>query len=183
MDIAAIDLLNSDWHDYRGSGRRVDRLDDPEWLKIFVSRWGLDAAGTPGENVRASLKDLRALLRRIVEAVSRGTEPHSRDFQEFNKVLALSPVVRRLVPTGGGYTLEPVPLEKGWDWARAEIARGFAEVLAHGDPSRFKICENPDCFWVFYDESRNRSRRWCEDTCGNLLKVRRFRERRKGTTP
>lgn len=36
-----------------------------------------------------------------------------------------------------------------------------------------------------YDESRNRTRRWCEaGACGNLLKVRQFRERqaRRGAT-
>jgi hypothetical protein len=34
-----IDLLNSDWHDYRGSGGREDRLDDPAWLGRFLAPW------------------------------------------------------------------------------------------------------------------------------------------------
>ena len=179
MDIAAIDLINSDWHDYRGSGRRIDRLDDPAWLASFLSRWGFDGAGAPGKDVRASLKSLRALLRRIVEAVSKGAQPSAGDLQQFNRVLSSAPAVRQLVSTASGFSLESAPVEKGWDWVRAEIAWGLAETLAQGDPSRFKICQNPDCLWVFYDESKNRSRRWCEDTCGNLLKVRRFRERHR----
>ncbi len=36
------------------------------------------------------------------------------------------------------------------------------------------------CGWVFYDRSKNRSRKWCEQaTCANLMKVRRFRQRHR----
>ncbi|WP_141639042.1 CGNR zinc finger domain-containing protein, partial [Paenibacillus riograndensis] len=39
---------------------------------------------------------------------------------------------------------------------------------------------NPDCLWVYYDDTRNRSKRYCDDKmCGNLMKVRRFRARKK----
>jgi hypothetical protein len=50
---------------------------------------------------------------------------------------------------------------------------------------RLKAC--PDCEWVFYDHSRNGSKRWCVMTaeseggrsCGTLAKVRAFRARAK----
>jgi predicted RNA-binding Zn ribbon-like protein len=52
--------------------------------------------------------------------------------------------------------------------------------LETGEPGRLKACENVDCFWVFYDNSRNRTRRWCDSRgCGNLIKVRRFRAKRR----
>ncbi|XEC93808.1 CGNR zinc finger domain-containing protein [Paenibacillus tarimensis] len=36
------------------------------------------------------------------------------------------------------------------------------------------------CRWIYDDESRSRTRSRCDDKrCGNLIKVRRFRERRK----
>lgn len=45
------------------------------------------------------------------------------------------------------------------------------------DPSsrgRVRLCEAPDCEWLFYDGSRNRSRRWCDmRQCGNRMKARR----------
>ncbi len=62
----------------------------------------------------------------------------------------------------------------------AAIAASFASVLVRGDRARVKICANPDCGWVLYDESRNRTRRWCDvKECGNLIKVRLFRARRR----
>ena len=57
------------------------------------------------------------------------------------------------------------------------IARDAAELLI-GDPRRIKRCPNHECLWLFYDASKNLSRRWCAmDDCGTLDKVRRFRGR------
>lgn len=171
--------MNSDWRDWRGSGRTEDRLDNPEWLRAFLTRWGLDRAGTPDAGARASLKELRSLMRRIVETVSGGRDPSAGDLSHLNQVLAAAPSVFRLIRSGSRYEMEEAPLARDWNWVRAEIARGLADIIANRDPTRFKICENPDCQWVFYDESKNRSRRWCGEPCGNLLRVRKFREKRR----
>jgi predicted RNA-binding Zn ribbon-like protein len=41
-----------------------------------------------------------------------------------------------------------------------------------------RVCPNPDCRWMFYDHSKNRSGRWCQMAeCGNRAKVRAYRER------
>jgi predicted RNA-binding Zn ribbon-like protein len=54
------------------------------------------------------------------------------------------------------------------------------DAQADGTWSRLKICANSDCQWAFYDASRNRRGTWCEmSVCGNRLKNRRFRARRK----
>jgi predicted RNA-binding Zn ribbon-like protein len=55
--------------------------------------------------------------------------------------------------------------------------------IADGTWSRLKAC--PDCRWVFYDHTRNASKRWCLMTaggpggrsCGSIAKVRAYRER------
>ncbi len=44
--------------------------------------------------------------------------------------------------------------------------------------ARVRLCEAPDCVWLFYDGSRNRSRRWCDmRQCGNRMKARRHYRR------
>ncbi|WP_459502326.1 CGNR zinc finger domain-containing protein [Bacillus sp. C1] len=51
---------------------------------------------------------------------------------------------------------------------------------------RLKAC--PDCCWVFYDHSRNGSKRWCGmyaggkegRACGTIAKVKNYRAKRKG---
>ncbi|MDI6870551.1 MAG: CGNR zinc finger domain-containing protein [Bacillota bacterium] len=181
MKFAFLELLNSDWHDYRGSGRSEDRIEDPSWLDRFLSRWGWKTVGLPDRAGRDDLRALRSLLRRLSEDFSTGRHPSEQDLAALNAVLAKTPTVQRVTRAGeAGYRVEQVPLQKDWDWVLGEIAASFVELLVHHDPRRIKVCENPDCGWVFYDESRSRTRRWCDARgCGNLLKVRRFRRRRR----
>ncbi len=183
MDFACLDLLNSEWHDYRGTGRTEDRLENLDWLNEFLSRWGLDVAGPPVYAAKAALVSLRSLLRRMVEDLGAGRQPSDNDLNKLNAILVAAPVACRLARNEEGYQVEQVPLKRDWNWILAEIAVSFVELLAFYDPLRIKVCENPDCGWVFYDESKNRSRRWCEGSgCGNLLKVRRFRARQKAAS-
>jgi predicted RNA-binding Zn ribbon-like protein len=179
VEWACLDLLNSDSRGCTDRSRDDDLLDDPRWLEGFLSRWGFQAAGSPDAGARASLGALRSLLRRIVMSFSAGEGVSARDLARLNEFLEASPAVQRIREVEGGYAAEYVPLRRDWAWVCAEIAREFAREMEHGEPSRFKMCANPACRWFFYDESRNRSRRWCARDCGNLVKVREFRARRR----
>jgi len=60
------------------------------------------------------------------------------------------------------------------------LAESALQMLTSPRLDRLSRCGNETCHWLFLDETRNRSRRWCEmASCGNLLKVRRHRERRR----
>ncbi|TQS41802.1 CGNR zinc finger domain-containing protein [Cryptosporangium phraense] len=65
----------------------------------------------------------------------------------------------------------------------AEALRGrvLAEVLlaqARGDWDRLKLCGFGPCDLAFYDQSKNRSARWCSARCANRVNLPRSRERR-----
>jgi len=183
MDISSsdplwADLINSDWRDYRGSGAREDRISNDSWIRPFLTRAGW-SGGLPDSAGRAHLRDLRSLLRRMVDTLIAGKEIRAADLRAFNRVLADSPAVSRLERKGSAWRLSQGPTAPGFEQVPAAIAFSFASMLAEGDPTRIKVCANPDCGWVIYDESHNRTRRWCDvKECGNLIKVRRFRARR-----
>jgi predicted RNA-binding Zn ribbon-like protein len=175
-----IDFLNSDWRDWRGSGRRENRLDKPDWMEQFFQQWDLHAPFPADEPHKLALLELRERMRSMVESIASGGSLATEDLSELNRVLALAPSHTRVIPAEEGYCLEQVSLVEGWDQVMARIAGSFADLLAHQDVRRIKICDNDDCKWVYFDESKNRVRRWCNDKmCGNLMKVRRFRERQK----
>jgi predicted RNA-binding Zn ribbon-like protein len=49
-----------------------------------------------------------------------------------------------------------------------------------GQLDRLKMCESPECHWVFFDRTKPANRRWCSSNrCGNRQKVRAFRERHR----
>ncbi|MGD8191340.1 CGNR zinc finger domain-containing protein [Brevibacillus ginsengisoli] len=180
MEHICIDFMNSDWRDWRGSGRREDRLDKESWLAEFLGHWNLTAPLPVDADMRQVLGQLRDRLRAMVEAVVDDQVLNEADVDLLNRVMKRVSAYHRLVPEGKSYRMELVPLGNAWDLVLERIAVSFTQLLAAGDLRRIKICMNEDCRWIFFDESRNRTRRWCDDACcGNLLKVRRFRERQK----
>lgn len=58
-------------------------------------------------------------------------------------------------------------------------------AAADGRWRRLKAC--PDCRWIFYDHTRNASKRWClmyaggpdGRACGTIAKVRQYRQKQK----
>lgn len=178
VDVPALALVNSE--ERYGLGPLRDRLEEPAWLEAFLSAHGLDLAGPPTPAARARLVRLRALLRDSIQAIAAGKAPKAGDLDELNGFIAARPATPRLVRAGGAFRLDAMPEKTDWTWVLGEIALSFARLLAEGDLRRLKVCDNGDCAWAFYDESKNRSRRWCSATeCGNLIKVRRFRERQR----
>ena len=60
------------------------------------------------------------------------------------------------------------------------VASSAAELLTSAALEDTRECDSEGCGWLFLDTSRSRRRRWCDmRDCGNLAKVRRFRERRR----
>ncbi|MEV4087683.1 CGNR zinc finger domain-containing protein [Nonomuraea fuscirosea] len=61
-------------------------------------------------------------------------------------------------------------------------AEAALDVLRTADLTRVRRCPTHEggCGWLFLDQSRNGSRRWCRMAdCGNTAKARRLTERRR----
>jgi len=181
MEWMCLDFINSDWRDWRGSGRRANRLADADWRDWFAQKWALPQLAAPDAAGMAALLALREAMRRMIESLNAGEPFAGPDMDTLNAALAAAPHHMRLRYDDGILLVERVTKAQGWTEASGKAAASFAEMVTTEDSRRVKICDNEDCRWVFFDESRSRTKRWCDDKCcGNLLKVRRFRERRKG---
>lgn len=69
-------------------------------------------------------------------------------------------------------------LAEGW----AGFAAGLLVPLTQLDSvrARLRFCANPRCRWLFLDGSDSHTRRWCDAAaCGNRVKVRRHRARKR----
>jgi predicted RNA-binding Zn ribbon-like protein len=68
------------------------------------------------------------------------------------------------------------------DAALGRLLAPIPAAAADGSWQRTKICPSDTCRWAFFDESRNRSRRWCSmEVCGNREKGKAFRSRHAGS--
>lgn len=83
----------------------------------------------------------------------------------------------------------------GFGWARIEgnelegplwpVALSATGLLTSGNLERVKECPVGEggCVWLFYDASKNKSRRWCSMAdCGSRAKMRRMYARRRSAS-
>ena len=61
-----------------------------------------------------------------------------------------------------------------------ETALAMVDVIRADEMSRLGVCADSDCEGVVLDLSRNRSRRFCSNTCGNRAAVAAYRARQSG---
>lgn len=61
----------------------------------------------------------------------------------------------------------------------ATVAMAFANVVVRHGRDRIGLCAATDCAHVFVDTSRNRSRRYCSETCASRTTVSAYRKRQR----
>ena len=178
-----------------GSSRRAgpfrERLQDYEDLVVWAGRVGLleqadaatlraEAAERPNDAARvlARARTLREAIYRIFSAHAVGAEPSPEDVDELNRALADGGRFRRMRRVAEGWAWTWDRGDEALAWPLWPVAQSAAELLTEADPERIKECGSDNCNWLFYDVSKNRSRRWCEmSDCGNRAKQRRHRHR------
>lgn len=175
-----LDFVNSKFNEIAEGREQYDRLELTEWRRWFLERWQLPASAEIPQTTLRRLKALRKDLRDALE--KRRVSPSV--LRRFNAVLAATPQVWRLgqMPDAGRRAQPAVrlePLRPGWDAVMTRIVLSYAELAGSGDIQRVKRCGNPNCSFLLFDDSVNRTRRWCDPaSCGNLVRVRRFRASR-----
>lgn len=176
-----IEFTNSELYD--GRGNLDDRLLDDLWRAAFLERWSLGRFAPLDETELQELIDLRFAIRSIAESLRADRLPTWQQLRFINDALATSPVRFELSGARDRLELNEVPIaDSGSRVVAGAIALSIARFLANGESERLKMCDNPGCRWVFHDDTKNRSRRWC-GPCGNIDKVRRFRQRQHDPQP
>lgn len=150
------------------------KADDAERL-LSRARRRQDEAG----RVLARARALRELLHDTFLATSTDRAPSAATLDALSAHL------------GGWYCHgKLVPGEGSLQWAYAgrdelervlwEVARAASRLLTSSRLSRVRPCDAANCGWWFLDDTKNRSRRWCDmKICGNREKLRRFRDRHR----
>lgn len=125
---------------------------------------------------------LREALYRTFSALAQGRDPPEGDISRLSSALRPALCQRRLARSGGGYALSWEDPPGALDAPLWRVALSAVELLTSGpDLERVRICgmhDTRECSWVFMDNTRARTRRWCSmKDCGNKAKARRHYER------
>ena len=156
-------------------------------------RWAEHAGALNGEKARRLLRVagarpsevadaferaviLRETIYRVFSAVAEGERPETADLEALTAAHLEALAHHRIVATRDGF---------GWRLADEDglarpvwpVSLSATRLLTSGELARVKACptEEGGCAWLFYDESKNRSRRWCSMVgCGSRVKMRRM---------
>lgn len=129
---------------------------------------------------------LREAIYRLFLARVKGRAVQAADLEVLNAALARALAHRRLVPAEEpccALAWEDVP--GALDVVVWPVAVSAAELLTSGtELARVSVCglyDEQECGWLFVDETRSHTRRWCSmKDCGNRAKARRHYQRLKG---
>ena len=154
----------------------ADRLAEADGLAHWLHAEGLPPLPTAGGNL-ARIVAFRERLHGLTRAHTTG-EPAATDLDALADLL--TPVRFTAVAGSGGLDLE-VDAPRGSDHLLGLFALAVVDAQYRGTWPRLKACVH--CGWVVYDNSRNRSGRWCSMTaCGGREHARTYR-RRRSTQP
>lgn len=168
----ALDFANT--VSWRQTAREKDHLATLAGLAVWAIGTGLiapDEAALLAPAALAHAHRLRAAIRAAVEAAIAGNDaaPARADLVD---LLRQSLASARLV----GDPAE-VAYDRPQDRIIGPVALAAVDLLRGPDLDRLKMCPQDDCHWLFLDQTRNRSRRWCDmAACGNRAKVARHRK-------
>lgn len=119
---------------------------------------------------------LREAMARVLLARTEGRPAASEDLRAIDAEYARTASFARLSATDDGFAWTLDSSAPALDAALRPLVESAVALLTSGRLSRLRRCGNSTCYWLFLDETKNCSRRWCEmASCGNVMKVRRHR--------
>ncbi len=174
----ALDFANT--VDDPGGPADFDHLGDVERCREWARHRGLLEPSTAGpqaaeERALRELRRLRGVVQAGFTAVAHGRPFPDPEWRELRRAVAHAVAHADLAVDG-----ERVVLRWPGDGLGAigdAVAQAAYDLLTGDHLARVKVCAG--CHWLFLDQSKNGSRRWCSmEDCGTSAKMRRYVARR-----
>ena len=176
-----IDFINT--VSWRGRAQSIERLNSYADVLSCCYAWGLLSkrqmvalSNFPPAKATAALvraRSFREATRNVLLAAARREKPAVADMDFVNAVLARARA-RQVLHVGDGRLSWQIVETPDADLPLRLVALSFADLIGSDDVCCLRECDGAGCGWMFLDETKNHSRRWCAmNDCGNREKARR----------
>lgn len=167
---AALDLVHTGGDGELAVWEIVHTVEDlRRFLAVILELDELDADGSDLPAMRV----LRAAITSAAYGLAAGESPRPQDITAINAAAARPPLIPELRDDLTAGYARPTAAA-----VLSTLARDAIDLFAGPLSGRIRVCAADDCGLLFVDASRPGRRRWCSmDRCGNLSKVRRYRDR------
>jgi predicted RNA-binding Zn ribbon-like protein len=123
---------------------------------------------------------LRETIYRVFHSVAAGTHPDEADLELLSRALADAPLRTTIQRTADGFGWQLSESKTTVSSLLAPVLWSSGDLLVGPQLARLRECSNDKCLWLFIDDSKNGTRRWCSmQACGNRAKAHRHYLRQK----
>ncbi len=178
---------------YRGTDPATETLIDLDALLTWCRSATLLSAGgekplrrawrddAKGAAVFREVIALRETVYRIFFCTAEDRPPTAADLDALNRAHRAAPERIGIARAGSGFAWRVVPIEEpGVLSLLAPVVWSAANLLTGPRLARVRHCANERCLWLFLDDSKSGTRRWCSmSACGNRAKAHRHYVRQR----
>lgn len=169
MDNLSITLSNSIWYKNHNNS---EVLQDLNWINSNLSSL---VEYSISEITNGFLDDLLTLRTICIQALTyQSIDNHIQKLNEFISQVQYTPEVCII---NKNIHLINTTKSSAESQILVKIATDLVMLFETNEIKNVSTCANPGCQFFFIDHSKNKSKKFCSPRCGNLIKVRRFRER------
>jgi predicted RNA-binding Zn ribbon-like protein len=144
-------------------------------VRTWTDRHPKRAADAFGEAIA-----LREVIYRIFHEIASGARPDEHDLDSLNRGLREAPSRTTVQPTVEGFGWQVEESKTSASSILAPVLWSAGDLLVGRQLSKLRECSNGKCLWLFLDDSKNGTRRWCSmQACGNRAKAHRHYVRQK----
>jgi predicted RNA-binding Zn ribbon-like protein len=175
MPLLLVQAFVNTWEADRGTDLLLHTDSATAWMRE-AGLIGPDTTVAPTDLGLA--RDIRESIRALLATNSGGPVPSADGLRPLEN-FASSHAARLSVDRSGQLQLGSQP-QGGVEDGLLTLLLVVRDAQEMGTWPRLKICGNPDCRWAFFDRSHSRRGVWCDmASCGNLIKNRNLRARRR----
>lgn len=158
----------------------ANRAHLPKTVAKIAAHW----RAHPGAAQRALSEsvEIREAIHGAFAEVASGRRPSAASLAPLNRALAQAPGRSTLQPGDDGLAWTLPAMDAGVPTVLASVLWSAGDLLMSGRLDRVRRCASDKCRWLFLDDSRGGTRRWCTmSSCGNRAKAHRHYTRKKAS--
>ena len=179
---------------WRGSDKPVEKLhglaDILRWTEQSdlvrpaathpLRRWSRTHPAAAAELFAQAIA-IREVVFRIFSAMALGASVPRKDFAVLRAALANTPARNQLARSGERCGWWVAPRQPSVAGVLAPVLWSAGDLMLNAPCRPIRRCANAQCLWLFIDQSKNSTRRWCDmNSCGNRAKARRHYAKVRG---
>jgi predicted RNA-binding Zn ribbon-like protein len=150
----------------------------PETVAQMAGHWR--AHPEEAEQALRQSVEIREAIHGAFAEVAAGRSPSAQALAPLNRALSQAPGRTALQPSDAGLAWTLPQMQTSVPALLASVLWSAGDLMMSGRLDRVRRCANDKCQWLFLDDSRGGTRRWCTmSSCGNRAKAHRHYARKK----